>query len=49
MTALVLTPGAVTLADWKVIYRGAVPTLHPDCLAAITAERSDRHQHRDQG
>ena len=35
MTDLVLTPGAVTLADWKAIYRGAVPDLAPTCLAAI--------------
>lgn len=40
MTALVLTPGSVTLADWRAIYRGAGFKLHDGCRAAV--ERSAR-------
>jgi histidine ammonia-lyase len=38
MSALVLKPGEATLADWRAIYRGAVPKLDASCRAAI--ERS---------
>jgi histidine ammonia-lyase len=33
-----MKPGAVTLREWRQIYRGAVPALDPSCLLAI--ERS---------
>lgn len=32
---MLLTPGAVPLADWRAIYEGAVPTLDPACRPAI--------------
>ena len=35
MTPTVLTPGAVTLAQWRAIYRGATPTLDPAAAPAI--------------
>jgi histidine ammonia-lyase len=35
MTKLVLKPGAVKLADWREIYRGARPGLDPACTPAI--------------
>jgi len=38
MIAIVLKPGEATLADWRAIYRGAVPKLDGSCRAAI--ERS---------
>ncbi len=38
MIAIVLKPGETTLADWRAIYRGAVPKLDPACYAAV--ERS---------
>lgn len=31
------TPGAVTLADWRSIYRGAVPVLAESCIPRINA------------
>jgi histidine ammonia-lyase len=37
MTTLVLKPGNATLADWRAIYRGAVPSLDPACKAGIAA------------
>ncbi len=37
MTELVLTPGNVTLADWREIYRGATPKLDPACRPKIAA------------
>jgi histidine ammonia-lyase len=38
MTAIELTPGSTTLADWRAVYRGATPHLDPSCRAAV--ERS---------
>jgi histidine ammonia-lyase len=35
MIAIVLTPGATTLADWRAIYRGATPKLDAACRAAV--------------
>ena len=35
MTSIVLKPGLASLADWRAIYRGAVPTLDPACRAAV--------------
>lgn len=37
MTTLVLKPGSATLADWRAIYRGAVPELDPACRPSIKA------------
>lgn len=37
MTELRLSPGNVTLADWRAIYRGAVPRLDPACKPGIAA------------
>ena len=37
MTEIVLKPGNATLADWRAIYRGAVPKLDPACQAQIAA------------
>ncbi|MBT1155012.1 histidine ammonia-lyase [Aminobacter anthyllidis] len=37
MTTLVLNPGSATLADWRAIYRGAVPELDPACRPKIKA------------
>ncbi|MEP9372129.1 histidine ammonia-lyase [Mesorhizobium sp. KR1-2] len=37
MTELVLKPGESTLADWRAIYRGAVPKLHQSARAKIQA------------
>ncbi|WP_131194456.1 histidine ammonia-lyase [Lichenihabitans psoromatis] len=37
MTSIMLKPGAASLADWRAIYRGAVPTLDPACRAAVEA------------
>lgn len=34
---MILTPGAVTLADWRAIYRGAVPRLDPASAPRIAA------------
>src|SRR4051812_3768592 len=31
------TPGTVTLADWRSIYRGAVPVLDESCIPRINA------------
>ncbi len=35
MTAITLTPGATTLAEWRAIYRGAVPKLDPDVRTVV--------------
>ncbi|MGI8963202.1 MAG: aromatic amino acid lyase, partial [Thermomicrobiales bacterium] len=35
MTSIVLNPGAVTLADWRAIYRGASITVDPSAGPAI--------------
>ena len=35
MTDLILVPGAVSLADWRAIYRGAVATLDSACAPRI--------------
>ncbi|MEJ1978196.1 MAG: histidine ammonia-lyase [Acetobacteraceae bacterium] len=37
MTDLVLTAGAVTLADWRAVYRGASMRLDPACAAGVAA------------
>jgi len=37
VTELRLVPGAVALADWRAIYRGAVPRLDPACRTGIAA------------
>ncbi|MGC4024823.1 MAG: histidine ammonia-lyase [Mesorhizobium sp.] len=37
MTEIVLKPGAVSLTEWRAIYRGAVPTLDPSSHAKIEA------------
>src|SRR5690606_3098442 len=35
MTDLILVPGAVSLADWRAIYRGATAMLDPACAPRI--------------
>ncbi len=35
MKEIKLIPGAVTLADWRAIYRGARPVLDPECMTAV--------------
>ncbi len=37
MTDLILTPGQTTLADWRAIWRGAVPRLDHACRPAVAA------------
>jgi histidine ammonia-lyase len=37
MTEIVLKPGSATLADWRAIYRGAVPRLDASCRPGIEA------------
>ncbi len=37
MEHLILTPGAVTLADWRAVWRGATPKLSADAAARIVA------------
>jgi len=37
MTTIVLKPGNATLADWRAIYRGAVPKLDPACKPKVKA------------
>src|SRR5690606_39094707 len=37
MTEIVLKPGSVALADWRAIYRGAVPKLDASCRPKIEA------------
>ncbi|TIO76805.1 MAG: histidine ammonia-lyase [Mesorhizobium sp.] len=37
MTELILKPGSATLADWRAIYRGAVPKLDAACRPKIKA------------
>lgn len=37
MNTIFLKPGAVSLTNWRAIYRGAVPTLDPASLAAVEA------------
>ena len=34
---LILTPGTVTLDQWRDVYRGAVPVLDPACLDTVVA------------
>lgn len=34
---VVLKPGAVSLAEWRAVYRGAIPTLDPSCRPAVMA------------
>ena len=58
VTEFVLKPGSASLADWRAIYRGAVPVLDPACkprsarsaeaVARIVAQGRAglRHQHR---
>ena len=36
-TTFVMTPGEVSLAQWRDIYRGATPTLHPSCGTPVAA------------
>jgi len=36
-SALVIRPGHISLADWRSIYRGAVPQLDAACLPAVRA------------
>ncbi|QPC86909.1 histidine ammonia-lyase [Mesorhizobium sp. NBSH29] len=38
MITMTAMPGAISLADWRAIYRGAVPVLDPSCWALV--ERS---------
>ena len=35
MTDILLVPGSTSLADWRAIYRGAVPRLDPASAACI--------------
>jgi histidine ammonia-lyase len=35
MSRLILHPGAVSLADWRAIYRGERPALDPACINAV--------------
>ncbi|WP_230280641.1 histidine ammonia-lyase [Croceicoccus sp. Ery15] len=35
MNKITLIPGAVTLADWRAIYRGARISLDPECMPAV--------------
>ena len=35
MNEITLIPGAVTLADWRAIYRGARLSLDPECMPAV--------------
>jgi len=37
MTGIVLNPAEVPLADWRALYRGAVPRLDPACAPVIAA------------
>jgi histidine ammonia-lyase len=37
MNEIVLKPGAVALADWRAIYRGATPQLDPACRPGVEA------------
>ncbi len=37
MSDIVLTPGAVSLAEWRKVYRGAGISLHPACRPAVQA------------
>jgi len=37
MTTITLVPGAVGLADWRAIYRGAAALLDPACRPAVRA------------
>ena len=37
MSILVITPGSVSLTDWRAVYRGATPTLDPSSRPAIEA------------
>ena len=46
---IVLKPGAVPLADWLAIYRGAAPRLDPACRAGHRGERGRGRADRRQG
>ena len=35
MSDLILQPGAVSLSQWRAIYRGARPSLDPGCMPAV--------------
>ncbi len=37
MSDIILRPGAARLADWRAVYRGAVPTLDAGCWQAVDA------------
>ena len=37
MSDIILTPGEVSLAEWRAIHRGAVPSLDPACLPLVEA------------
>ena len=49
MTELVLKPGNVTLAEWRAVYRGAVPMLDPACKPRVKSERRGSRPDRRQG
>lgn len=36
MSPIILTPGAVTLSDWRAVWQGATPRLDPACHEAIS-------------
>lgn len=36
MSPIILTPGAVTLSDWRAVWQGATPRLDPVCHEAIS-------------
>ena len=42
MTDLILVPGAVSLADWRAIYRGATPSLDHACAPRIAESAAAR-------
>ncbi len=44
--SLVLRPGAVSLAQWRAVYRGAAVRLDPACHDGGRAQRADRAGHR---
>lgn len=37
MTTIMMQPGAVALADWQAIYRGAAPVIDPACRPVVQA------------
>ena len=46
VTEFVLKPGSASLADWRAIYRGAVPVLDPACKPLVMPQRRGRGAHR---